>query len=448
MSTNEQPANAVPSPSQQPSPTLWPTPDFSVTPAGTPGVKNIIRYGQILHKPVHRPHGVTGDISYELGLCAQLDDSHAIIIVNIDEQGGGDLCVGTDAFVFQKIEDIQPENAIPITRVDPNYVLKSGKQGYLAKFPGPVGFVPLGAKRADGTPHPAAGTGFFIGASVAKEGKQAAEGVPETPHEIVQLRWDGEKLTVSPGVLFDHLLGIELTGGSALSHPTPVGDSMLMPAVVGDKICVFQFDYNGSEWAATKHGTPFHTAPGRPGEPGEEFKICSMEFEPSMQRHGDEFLLYTRGNDCIGRLYRSHDGFEYELVSERDNLSVPQVLNQGLDGGYYVVSNPGPGMLRNPLQAWPWDGQKWGEPITIHDQDGIRTDDGDKIPFVDHCFGANLFLEGRWRHIVSFRVCDLKERTLHAFMIAGGEDKRIFGDEGPLDQKLSTSGLYLAELVY
>jgi len=59
--------------------------------------------------------------------------------------------------------------------------------------------------------------------------------------------------------------------------------------------------------------------------------------------------------------------------------------------------------------------------------------------------GANLFLEGRWRHLVFFRVCDLKERTLHGFQ----KDlvKRFHGETGPIPKR-PTSGLHVAEMIY
>jgi hypothetical protein len=433
--------------STQITPENWTFTDFSVNPVSTPGIKSIIEHGQLLRKPTQLPAGATGDVSYELAFCTQLDETHALIIVNLDEQGGGDLCVGNDGFVFEHISDIREENAIVINRVDPNFRMKNGEKGYLAKFPGPIGFIPLGAKLADGRDHPAAGTGFFLSGCIAKEEKQAAH-EPETPYELIQLRWDGESLTVSPGVLIEELLGLELNGGTAITNACPQGESLLLPAGVADKICIFQFDWNGQEWAATKHGEPFVTVPGKPGMPGEEFKISAGEIEPSLQRHGDRFLLYTRGNDYFGRLYESEDGFNFRLVLTRPNHTVPQILNQGLDGEYYVATNPGPGMIRNPLLAYPVQGDGWGEALTIYDQEGIRGDDGDKIPFIDHCISSNIFLEGRWRHLVFFRVCDLKERTLHAFQLEVGADKAIYGDEGPLDAKLSSSGLYLAEFVY
>ena len=105
-------------------------------------------------------------------------------------------------------------------------------------------------------------------------------------------------------------------------------------------------------------------------------------------------------------------------------------------------------MIRNPLLAYPLVGDEWGEPFTLHDEQGIRGDDAELIPFVDHSISSNVILEGRPRHFNFFRLCDLTERTLHQFMMNGGLEEQIYKDGGPRKTKLATSGLYLTELVY
>lgn len=416
--------------------------------AGINGLKRVIEHGQILNVPARPIENTTGHVTYELGFCGQIDESHCLLIASMDEQGGGDLCVGNDAFVFERLSDIAPEHAIPINRVDPDYQLKRSEgRGFLAKFPGRLGFVPLGAKLGDGSDHPAAGTGFVLSTAIAKNGKHAAA-VPESIFELIQLRWDGQELKVAPGVLFNELLGHELNGTAAITPALPFGPSLLWPMGVGDGIRIFQFDWNGQEWAATQAGPSFNTNPGRAGLPGEEFHFAPGETEPSLRRQDDRFLAYTRGADGIGRLYQSRDGFNFELLVARANITVPQVLNQGLNGDMYLATNPGPGMLRNPLLGYQLDGDEWTEPFTLHDEQGIRSDEGPLIPLVDHSIANNVVLEGRRRHFNFFRVCELSERTLHTFQLNEGLDKIIYGENGPRTSKLPTSGLYLTELEY
>jgi hypothetical protein len=80
--------------------------------------------------------------------------------------------------------------------------------------------------------------------------------------------------------------------------------------------------------------------------------------------------------------------------------------------------------------------------VIVHDQDGIRDDAGESIPFVDHPVASNVFLEGRWRHFLLYRVSDLRERTPHAFQ---PELRKFLGTPKPRSEK---SGLYLVEIVY
>ena len=240
----------------------------SVYPTSLP---RVVEHGAILTVPAGHIEGTTGSVSYELGFCAQLDDTHCLLIASMDEQGGGDLCVGNDAFVFEHLSDIKAERAIPVNRVDPDYQLKhSPGRAFLAKFPGRMGFIPLGAKLEDGSDHPGAGKGFVLSTCIAKEGKHASS-TPETPFEFIQLAWDGTKLTVSPGVLVEEFAGYKVHGNASITNALPHGESLLMPMGVGDGIRVFQFDWNGHAWDATRAGESFFTLPGRPGIPGEEW---------------------------------------------------------------------------------------------------------------------------------------------------------------------------------
>ena len=79
------------------------------------GIKQVIPWGMLLHAPATQPTCSKFPTSYELGACFQLDDTHCLLVTNLDEQGGPDLCVGNDAFVFEKLSDIRPEKAIIIT---------------------------------------------------------------------------------------------------------------------------------------------------------------------------------------------------------------------------------------------------------------------------------------------------------------------------------------------
>jgi len=147
------------------------------------------------------------------------------------------------------------------------------------------------------------------------------------------------------------------------------------------------------------------------------------------------YLVYNRCKDRRGRVYQSADGLNYHLLFEHVNHTVPQSLNEGLDGSLYLSTNTGPGWLRNPLLLFAMRGYSFVNPVIIHDEKQIHEDlklskPAKEVPFVDHPMGTNVFLNGRWRHILLYRVCDLRETN---------------GEGAPPTPQ---TGLYAAELEY
>lgn len=150
-----------------------------------------------------------------------------------------------------------------------------------------------------------------------------------------------------------------------------------------------------------------------------------------MRKVGDDFLVYTRSiSDRRGRVYRSHDGLNYRLAFDHWNHTVPQALNHGLDDSLYLTTNTGPGMLRNPLLAFALRGESFVNPIIVHDEKQIGDDTGDEVPFCDHAIASNVFFGDRWRHLLLYRVLDLRETN---------------GQGAPPKPH---TGLYLAEFEY
>jgi len=412
----------------------------------------IIQHGMILRSPSTPPEGTTGSTAYELGCCLQLDREHCLLLASLDEQGGGDLVAGNDAFVFTALDEIQPAKAIIVNRGVPDFTMADGRKAYLAKFPAFGAFVPLGAKLADGSDHPSAGTGLLVSCCVTfAPDKKSALLNPDSFIETIQVSWDGESVRFYDHRYHTEFLGLPLSGDRCLGTFCPIDRGFLLPfGIVGRGICVMRFDGDESGWHATSRGEPFYTNPAssEPSRAGDPWKYVPGESEASLKRAGAKYYLFTRGTDPMGRLYESADGFAFALKLERPNVTVPQVLNQGLDGSLYLATNPGPGWLRNPLVAYNILGEgAASEGFMLHDQDGARDDTGESIPFVDHAVGANVFLDGRPRHFLFYRVCDLKERTLHQFQIEEGDHLALYGESGPSDRK-STTGLYLMELEF
>jgi hypothetical protein len=409
----------------------------------TGGIKKVIPRGMLLHAPAAQPACSKLPTSYELGACFQLDDTHCLLVSSLDEQGGPDLCVGNDAFVFEKLSDIRPEKAIIVNRAEPEYVGPGQtKASFLAKYPVSGFFVPLGTLLPNGRPHPAAGTGLLTSVCVAyaadrsdptTAGKTDANWKAwEDLVEFIQIGWDGKKLTLGETRKVRELFGHPLLSHT-FSRLSPLDKGFVGPCEFKDVgLRPVRFDWDGKRWDAAQCG--------------DSFTVTDHEMEASIQQQGDRYLISTRDDQAPKvRIYASNDGMKFKLLFEAKNHYVPRCLNRGLDGSIYLATNPGPGFLRNPLLAYPLVGDSFGDPIVVHDQDGVRNDKGDKIPFVDHGQGFNLKLEGRQQHLIFYRVCDLKERTLYGFQT--GMKRQLQGDKGPIPKRAS-SGVYAAEMVY
>jgi hypothetical protein len=400
-----------------------------------PNIKRLIHHGQILARPAKQPEGTQGAVAYELGRCLQLDRDHCLVVASMDEQGGGDLCVGNDAFVIQKLSDVAAEKAIPINR-SVYEAAPDGEKRFVAKYPAVGNFVPTGARLPNGKPHPAAGTGvLFSCTSTYRAEDKTEDDKTKRMVEIIQLRWDGSQLQIASHEIVSHLLGLELNGSTPLAS-CPQDSGMLYPfGTTPDGMIAYRFDWDGKAWTPTRHGKPFTKA--------------HTELETSVRQQGDNYYLQTRCRSAEGNLYRSKDGLEYEFAATLDShAGSPKVLNQGLDGSLYIACNYSPGWVRNPLEAVPWEQDHFGKPFILHDQDGVRGDKGDSKPFVDHAIASNVFLEGRWRHLVFYRVCDLMERSLHSFQLKQGLGKVVYGkDKGPIARR-PWDGMYVVELEY
>jgi hypothetical protein len=367
-----------------------------------------------------------------LGKLFQLDRDTVLLAASLREQGGHDFEIGNDGFIFRHPSEIIPERAIPLNRLDPHYKMKSGKDAVLSKYPVGGIIVPLGAKLPDGSPHPAAGTGFFLCAVVSFM-PDRSEFTPEPDEfvELYQVRWNGRDLTVTP----DKLPEPYASRLRDIAFNTVALDSGFITPLVGPEgVRVLRFDYLDKRWQVSAAGKPFSATGGGLGQTvvnGGKIVEMPSEHEPSIVRIPDGYMVYTRGGKVSkGRVYFSADGLIYRFVFDHYNHTVPQVMNQGLDGSIYLASNIGPGWLRNPLQIWTLRGESFLNPIVIHDEQKIGDDKQREVPFVDHGIGANVFLEGRWRHLLCYRVCDLRETN------------------GQGAAPTAQTGLYLAELEY
>ena len=76
---------------------------------------------------------------------------------------GTDFEVGTDMILLSDLSQLSAANALPVSRNHEEIKPNSGRpseNSVMVKYWIRGGFVPLGAKRQDGSSHPHAGTGF------------------------------------------------------------------------------------------------------------------------------------------------------------------------------------------------------------------------------------------------------------------------------------------------
>ena len=124
------------------------------------GITDVTRGPAALTGPT-RPDE-TESLRYGLGFPFQIAPRKAVLLCNLRNEGFpvGDFENGVDAIVFDDPAAIRADHAIPIMRNKRYVNERTRKPRIVLHFPIMGGFVPLEAMRADGTPHPHAGTGF------------------------------------------------------------------------------------------------------------------------------------------------------------------------------------------------------------------------------------------------------------------------------------------------
>ena len=113
--------------------------------------------------------------------------------------GVGDFENGSDVVLFNDLSKITGDAPVRVARNE-KWTTSSGEKRILVKFPDIGGFVPLGAKRPDGSPHPYAGTGFSFCEALefpmAEDGKFSWEAKSLPQVEVHQLAFDGRTFRV------------------------------------------------------------------------------------------------------------------------------------------------------------------------------------------------------------------------------------------------------------
>lgn len=296
----------------------------------------------------------------------------------------GDWAAGTDVILFDSLDALCEDAAMPITRNHEEINPLNGEPSIFLKFNVAGGFVPLGAKREDGMPHPHAGTGF--GLSLARSYPKSAMGKDRGDgrvwgwrnvgklydfFDLHQFGYDGETFSVTRTDRFD--LDALLPGWQLLNRPLrnaiPDGDDLLF-GMQGRKAGADDEPLGSglTRWQYGEQGwRPVSFVPVTQG---------IRAFEPTVIRDTDGSLLYCVrplwGEEQIRSdvmVWRSADnGATWEQVIHTPGVrcGVPVTINQAADltpfiaGSLYtgpLAVNPPwkmqPGLNREILCLWP-----------------------------------------------------------------------------------------------
>ncbi|HUZ47293.1 MAG TPA: hypothetical protein VMW54_11715 [Terriglobia bacterium] len=310
------------------------------------GILGMTRGGPDFRIPPSTPGG--GAWRYGLALPFQAAHGLAAISCNI-RAGFHDFEGGNDVILFSDPADIHSAQTVPLNRNQAERHPRTGQPAIMVKYPAHIGFVPFGAKRADGTPHPGAGIGFGLTEVVAWPvgGEVEFRGPDHYEYlELQQYSYDGKQFRVlrSEHVEVGELLSGWTLYGGPLSNAIPDGDDLLF-AMAGGKL-----DRRGWFENRPAQGVGAGVTRWRRGQEG--WRPVSFtpvtgwdrSMEPSLIRDTDgSFLFCARlsGRNAI-RVWRSSRGDKtWAKVIEVSGMTGfgPMTLNQALDGTPYVAAN-------------------------------------------------------------------------------------------------------------
>jgi hypothetical protein len=346
---------------------------------------------------------------YGLGLPFQVAPKLAGIFLNIrsDYEPTWDFEAGSDIVLFDDMSNLNLDRVYPVSRnhFEPDPV--TGEPLEMVKYPVWGGFVPYGAKRADGSPHPHAGTGFGIVEVVPYDGK--AEDIYERPShmEMLQFVYDGKDIQV----LSTELMDKEFAPG--FNSVVPDGDDLLYP------ICTPGGSGFVSRW---KHGPNGWRLSDRYPIPDSE------GWEPSLIRDVDDSLLYCCRKGYDIRVWRSEDltNWTQVIFAERVRGETPITINRAPDGSPYVASGHHQEMFedsmgvyswgREILCIWPLNKERNGlEPGRVIRMPRLEfgAPPGNTYWLVDHPLSNTVQLaDGEWHNILAYRFMELCENAL------------------------------------
>jgi hypothetical protein len=424
--------------------------------------------GPLLDQPTQQPPGHV--VQYGHGAIMQVSPTQVAMLVS--RRVGGvaviDFADGFEMLVFDRLEDIHCGNLQPgLTNTDAIHP-RSGMPLTMVHHIPRGGFVPLGAKLADGSPHPHAGTGFGVGVlhGYPKDNSRRDAHVAADLHsyiQLVQFAFDGHRLAITnvENLCADQLIPGHHTFGRGLSGAVADGEDLLVGMVAGQENEIALAHAQRLQRSGRK---PYRSAKAPVGEcygPGlARFRRGNhgwqcvdftqvptygpdMASEPSVIRDRDgSILMSVRGfgaNVPPGesdqgventfehfRVYRSADnGRTWDSIIHLPQMRAPTpvTVNQTAGGDVFLAANPyrplehdmhgRPVMkMRYRDQLWLWplsaDRRRVGEPFQLLNCSQVLGEPRD-------AGGQNH--DNRWfaDHPVS-SICRLADGRLHTLL--------------------------------
>ena len=393
------------------------------------GIVGVTRGPRDLDFPLDTPSGLQW--IYQGGVPMQLGPTQAALLahIRVGRNRIVDLEAGTDLILFDRLDGLRRERAQPLARVEEMTHPRTGERLYMVTAVAGA-FIPLGARRPDGAPHPHAGTGFdctlVMGYPLALADRQDTHlDLKSDVHSfvrILQFAYDGRDFRITGCEDLPH--EAVLPGFRVIEHGfsggVPSGDDLLFALSTG---ALNDWDSGISRW---RRG-----ADGR-WRPTEYRVVAPHTMEPTLIRDGDGALLMafrpwmpTNPRPHSMDIHRSTDeGLTWEriIINDKFCFGAPVMLNKAADGTPYIVTN----RYREPVvhrfarreMVWLWelsdDRRRLLDPIVVRDGTTEFGPAPNGTPWrIDHPFGRTLRLaDGRWHHVMCYRVLeDAEMRT-------------------------------------
>lgn len=283
----------------------------------------------------------------------QLSPTQAGLLCGLKQVGIAviDLCAGSDLIIFDAMDKISEKGAIPLVRNHNATHPRNGAPLVMVKYPITSGFVPLGARLSNDSPHPAAGTGFGLLVALGYPPDHSDLWAPARKdiHDILQLqqyRYDGQRFTVTADSILDpnELIRGWHIDNVSLDNPLPDGNDFLV-GLVGR---------NGKEYP--KSGCAVSRWQFRDGAWG-PVSIAYIDgsegaMEPSAVRDRDGTILLSARRGTEFNVWRSADGaqtWRQVLHMDQARASSPVTVHRTVGGAPFLCANPHVGPHKNGI---------------------------------------------------------------------------------------------------